>query len=519
MTEKTQENLKPRESSLTRPPVVVVMGHVDHGKTTLLDYIRKANVAGKEAGGITQAIGAYEIEHTNSAPSPSGSSNTKAPTQIGRKITFIDTPGHEAFTKMRSRGAQIADLAILVVAAEEGLKPQTKESIKILTDAKLPYIVAINKIDKPEANIEKVKNELTANGVPLEGYGGHISFEPVSAKTGENVDKLLDLILLAADYENLTFNPALPASGFILEAKLASRRGIEAVVIIKNGTLKQNDLISTPSAKGKVKILENFLDEKASELLPSSPALIIGFEKPPQVGEEFKTGSASELLDSQNGSQTRTLTTVSEKESSLRFIIKSSDQGSLEAISAIIRNLPCEKKVIVIDEGVGDITDGDVKNASATNAIILGFKNKISKAAQILADAQKVRVETSPIIYELVKLAEDILRKPEAAAIKGKLEILAVFNQAKLHKQLIGGKVLEGIMKNKANLEIFRLVESPTDSAETPAKLEEKLIGHGKILSVQAGKLEVNQVESGKECGLIVDSKVALQKGDSIIIK
>lgn len=487
MVANTNENLKPR------PPVVVVMGHVDHGKTTLLDYIRKSNVAAREAGGITQSVGAYEITHN------------------GRKITFIDTPGHEAFTKMRSRGATIADLAILVVAAEEGLKPQTKEVIKILNETKTPFVVAINKVDKPEANVERVKQELTTEGVLLEGYGGHISFEPISAKTGQNVGELLDLILLAADYENLTYNPEAEASGFILEAKVDPRRGMEVTAIVKNGKLKQGDEIITPTAKGKVKILENFQSERVSTLLPSSPALIIGFENLPQVGEEFQAGKKVDGSTVKSIAQIRGFSQAdAQDETAIKFIVKASDSGSLEALSAIMKSLPCERPVLILDESVGDIGDNDIKNAAASRAIIVGFKNKVSKSSKNLADIQKVRILTNDIVYHLIKDVEMILAKPEAAAVTGRLEVLAVFNQQKLQKQLVGGKVLDGVMKNRANFEIHRL---------NPENNEHHLVGHGKILSLESNKLETAQVEAGKECGLIVNSSQAIQKGDHIIIK
>ncbi len=489
----------------SRPPVVVVMGHVDHGKTTLLDYVRKSNVASKEAGGITQSVGAYEINHS------------------GRKITFIDTPGHEAFTKMRSRGASIADLAILVVAAEEGLKPQTKEVIKILNDTKTPFVVALNKIDKPEANIDRVKNELTAEGVLLEGYGGHISFEPISAKTGQNVNELLDLILLAADYENLTYSPEVEASGFILEAKVDPRRGMEVTAIVKNGTLRQGDDIVTASASGKVKILEDFLGEKSKELSPSSPALIIGFENLPQVGEEFTSGKniSTDSVNKIAAIANRGITQANaQDENAIKFIVKASDSGSLEALSAIMKSLPCEKPVLILDESVGDIGDNDIKNAAASRAIIVGFKNKVSKSSKNLADIQKVRIVTNDIVYHLIKEVEMILAKPEAAAVTGRLEVLAVFNQTKLQKQLVGGKVLDGVMKNRANVEIHRITPPSSDADPSkPVDTDPHLVGHGKILSLQSGKLEVQQVEVGKECGFIVNSSMAIQKGDHIIIK
>ena len=475
----------------SRPPVVVVMGHVDHGKTTLIDYIRKTNVAEREAGNITQSIGAYEIEHG------------------GRKITFIDTPGHEAFTKMRSRGANVADLAILIISATEGPKPQTLESIKILNESKTSFVVAINKIDDPGADINKVKNQLTEAGVLLEGYGGSVSFQPISAKKGDGVNDLLDLIILAADVEELTYSPTAPVSGFILEAKIDPRRGQEVSVVVKNGTLKQGGEISTVTAKGKVKILENFLGKPAKELLPSAPALIIGFEKLPKVGEEFFGGCDKFQLQSSTILAPTTEAVSPDDDTFIRIILKASDAGSLEALSAIIRALKSEKKVCILTEAVGDIADNDIKNAIASNAIVIGFKNKVAKQAKNLAEINEVKIITSEIIYDLVKTVEEILAKPIGPAVKGRLEILAVFNQTKASKQLVGGKVTEGIFKNKNSFEILRI--------DTEGK--EEMIGHGKILSLRSGKAEVNEVIAGNECGFIANSSNIINVGDYLVIK
>ena len=475
-----------------RPPIVVVMGHVDHGKTTLIDYIRKTNVAESEAGNITQSIGAYEIEHG------------------GRKITFIDTPGHEAFTKMRSRGANVADLAVLVVSATEGSKPQTLETIKILKETETPFVVAINKIDDPSADVNRVKNQLTEAGVLLEGYGGSTSYQPVSAKTGEGINELLDLIALVADVEELIFSPAAPSSGFILEAKIDPRRGQEVSVVIKNGTLRQGDEISTASAKGKIKILEDFKGESAKELFPSAPALIIGFEKLPIIGEEFHVGTDKVQLPTPNVQRPISGGASLSDESSVKIMLRASDAGSLEALSAIVKTLKSEKKIHLLSESVGDIADNDVKNAIASDAIIVGFKNKVAKQARNLAEINKIKIITSDVIYTLVKSVEEILAKPVAVAVTGRLEILAIFNQQKLAKQLVGGKVLEGVMKNRANFEIHRI---------NPETNELHLVGHGKILSLESNKIEAQQVEAGKECGFIVNSGQAIQKGDHIIIK
>lgn len=471
-----------------RPPVVVVMGHVDHGKTTLLDYIKKTSVAAREAGGITQSIGAYEITHGE------------------KRITFIDTPGHEAFGKMRGRGAHVADLAILVVAADDGVKPQTKEVIQILERTKTPFVVAINKIDKPGVDINKTKNDLTSHNVLLEGYGGNISWQGISAKTGEGVDELLDLVLLVAELENLTYEPSDPARGVIIEAKRDPRRGNEVMAIIMNGTLKVGDAIATETAHGKVKVLENFLGKKEKELTPSSPALIMGFEALPQAGEEFWVGEKKETEPSAKKTK-RTAAAPSTKQddkNTLKLIVSADVHGSLEAFLDLIKSIPTpEVKIEIIDEGIGEITDSHIRLAASFGALIIGFRTKASSGARTLALAQHVKIITSDIIYELVKKIEEeaeLIKKP---APKGVLEILATFSQ-KGSKQLVGGKVASGTIKNKTQVTIRR---------------NEQEIGRGKIVGLQHNKQDVTEVTQGKECGLMLDSDTTLEKGDMLIIR
>lgn len=497
------------DSSLQkRSPVVVVVGHVDHGKTTLLDYIRKTNVASKEAGGITQSIGAYEVTHG------------------GSQITFIDTPGHEAFSKMRARGARIADIAILVVAADEGVKPQTEESIKILKETNTPFIVVLTKIDKPNINIEKVKNELLSAGVLLEGYGGQVSFCGVSSKTGEGVNELLDLINLLGEMEDLTYNPKNPASGYILEARMSSRRGNEVSVIVKDGILRRGDKIYTETSFGKVKILENFLGKPVNQISPSSPAIIYGFEKLPQAGEEFFVGekklkpeAESEYLIFNKSSEQK----IQLKEKSdFNFVLKASDIGSLEAFSTIIENLkPQNKNIKIVHKSVGDITDGDVKLAVASQASIFGFKNKVTKTAQSLAENYNVKIIVSDIIYELVKAIEEFLTLSERQISTGELKVLALFNQKKLSEQLIGGKVMSGTFKLKANFEIRRGVFENASSIWNldDEKLRGEIVGFGRVLNLREGKKDIIQAEAGKEIGILVDSKTLIQVGDWLIIK
>ena len=543
-----------RPSREGRPPVIVVLGHVDHGKTTLLDYIRKTNVAARaaseggeprpvagreagpprlahfrsvvesEAGGITQSIGAYEITHQSrnnaeinaeergkiqreSAFSQRSSAEGDFTTG-SRKITFIDTPGHEAFSKMRTRGAKIADLAILVVAADDGVKPQTKESINILQESKTPFVVAINKIDKQGVDINNVKNGLTAEGVLLEGYGGNVSVQPISAKTGQGVKELLDLLLLAADLEDLKFNPRNPARGVILESKLESRRGIVATAIVKDGTLKVGDSIVAGGAHGKIKSLENFLGKKIKEAIPSMPVLISGFLSLPEVGEEFFVGEA-EAKDANQMRMMRKTTAIPEPKKGERIvnlILKADVSGSLEALSQIIQNLLRPEGVLlkILDQGVGEITDGDVKTAIPANAIIIGFKIKPTKAALNLAQAQRIKIITSDIIYELLKALELEFSNLGKTVIKGKLEILGVFGKKDAKQQIVGGRVLEGELINNSSVEIQR---------------RESVLGTGKILNLQQAKKDVGKVPAGSECGLLVDTEVMIKAGDHLILR
>ncbi len=517
--EKNKINPSASSGQVPRPPIVVVMGHVDHGKTTLLDYIRikcaKAApihrdeprpVAGREAGGITQSIGAYEIIHNPSADSGQA-----------KKITFIDTPGHEAFSKMRARGAHVADMAILIVAADDGVQPQTKESIKILEETKTPFIVAINKIDKPNADIERVKNDLMQNGVFLEGAGGNISWQKISAKHGEGINELLDLILLASEIENFTYNPDINASGIIIEAKLDSKRGITAIGIVKNGILKVGDGIATSSACGKIKILENFLGEKAEKLEPSAPFLILGFDGLPQIGEEFIGGNIKLLLKEKRivVKPKAEIKPVSKNGvPSLNIILKADVSGSLEALAEIIKNLKQETVTIkIIDKSVGEITDGDIKLAASNNAIIIGFNAKANRAVENMAKVQEIKLITSKIIYELVNMIEKEMKDIEKPAPLGEVEILATFSQkdkkpagseARLprRRQLVGGKVISGLIKNNISVKIIRAEEE---------------LGFGKITGLKSFKQEATQILAPNECGIMIESNIVINIGDKLV--
>ncbi|MBU6142130.1 GTP-binding protein [Patescibacteria group bacterium] len=480
MANETKEQLK-------RAPVAVIVGHVDHGKTSLLDYIRKTNIVGREAGGITQSVGAYEIEHD------------------GKKITFIDTPGHEAFSKMRERGAHVADVAILVVAADEGVKPQTKEALKAIIGSKTPFVVALTKIDKSGIDIDKTKNDLMTNGVFLEGYGGDVSYQGVSSKTGEGIGELLDLIVLASEVEDLSYDPEALASGMILETKLDKRRGNTVTVILKNGTLRRGDMIMTPSAKGKVKILENFLGKAVDELLPSSPAVIMGFEELPAVGEEFKAGKLSEkeLDEVVKKASTRVTGSGAKDEQTVRVILKADTAGSLEALNDLLRKIPIAKnqRLEIISQTVGEITDGDVKDALATGAFIIGFGSYPTRAAENLARVHDIMLLTDEIIYKLVEQIETMFKTMHEGNYQGELQILATFS-AKNRVQTIGGKVTKGRILTKAWLDIRR---------------DDAIIGKGKVVNLQQAKKDANVVSEGNECGLLFESDIIIQTGDILL--
>ncbi len=506
---------KESQNLIKRPPIVVIMGHVDHGKTTLLDYIRKTNVVAREAGGITQAIGAYEIIHTPHE-SRNGAELTRTDAEKNRresaphlresasKITFIDTPGHEAFSKMRAKGALAADLAVLVVGADDGVQPQTKEALRFIKEAKIPFVVAINKIDKQNADIEKAKQDLAQNEVFLEGYGGNVSWQAVSAKTGEGVNELLDLVILATELENLTYEKNGEGAGFILSSRRDAKRGVLAVGIVKNGLLETNQLIATASAKGKIKILEDFTGKNVKHLEPSAPALILGFETLPQIGEEFLSGpDALKIYKTEKETKTapKSAGEETENQTTINLILKTGETGSLAALKNTIAKLGAALPIKIVQSSVGDIYENDVKLAASTDAIVIGFKVKTDKAAFNLAKAQKIIIMNSEIIYALEKELKEYGEKLTLKEARA-LEILAVFGEAKGKERVVGGRVLFGPIKNQEAFEIWR---------------GQKLIGSGKILNLQSQKKDMAQVEAGVEAGLLAESADPIKIGDKLL--
>jgi len=497
-TDKKTTQLDPRlreDDMVARPPVVVVMGHVDHGKTTLLDYIRKANLASKEAGGITQAVGAYEIEVA--APPVAGSRP-----QEPRKITFIDTPGHQAFAKMRSRGTAIADIAILVVAADDGVNAQTKEAIEIIQKSGLPFVVAINKIDKANANIEKTKSDLAVAEVLLEGFGGSVSFQPISALTGEGVDALLDLVLLTAEVEEFTYDPNGPVEAYVLEAKKDPFSGVSVTAIVKNGTLRVKDEVQTTSTAGKIKGLKDFMGKSVKSATASSPVVISGFNDLPQVGEKI-VDLTVEVARPEVATASGERAEVAENR--INAIVKASDGGSLEAIvDALlkIKHPDEERGLSILHQGVGDITDGDAQLAVSTDSYLIGFKVKANVAANNVIRDRGLKVFQSDIIYKILEEVEEEFSGHKQQMVESELDILAVFDQTNHGAQVIGGKVVTGELKEQRDVEVQRRGEK---------------IGTGRITNLQCDKKEVNSVEAENECGVLFSSQMVVKKGDHLI--
>jgi len=483
---------------IPRPPIVVVMGHIDHGKTTLLDYIRKTEVAAGESGGITQHIGAYQASHN------------------GKQITFIDTPGHEAFSKMRSRGARVADVAVLVVAADDGVKPQTKESILAIKEAKIPFVVAINKIDKESANPEKTKNELASSEIFLEGSGGTVPFAEISAKTGKGVPQLLETILLLSELEDLKADPQKNAEGIIIESHLDSKRGVTATILIEDGTLKKNQFIVTGEAVAKTIIFEDFNGNPINSAGPSVPVLIVGFNSTPVVGSEFRSFlSQKEALEyvkiSKKENKKVYFTKKSEVElPEIGMVIKSDTAGSAEAIVGEIEKLKRDYfNLKILRAEVGDVSDGDIKLVgSSKNPLVIAFRVKISSSTKNLAEKVGVGVWSFDVIYDiydfLKEKIEDTLPAETTKKILGKAKILKIFPPpagGRGKSQIIGGKVLEGAIEKGSNFSILRRANK---------------VGDGKIDNLQIGKIDFQKTEAGREFGAKTVSSTEIVSGDEL---
>ena len=485
ITKKKTENLE------ARPPIVVVLGHVDHGKTTLLTAIKDFGVLEKESGGITQHIGAYQIEHQ------------------GKKITFIDTPGHEAFSQMRSRGAKVADVAVLVVAAEEGIKPQTKEVISHIKEFKIPVVVAMNKVDKPAANPEKVIGELAKEKIIVESQGGKIPSINISAKTGQGIDELLEILLLVAELEELKADSKKSALGVVIESYLDSQRGPTATLLVREGTLKKGDIVVCGDSYGRVRILEDFQGNSIKEALPSAPAVVIGLNQVPTVGERFNVEESEEKAKKKAKEYVGEEKKDAEEDEpkteakTLNIILKADVKGSLEAIEGTLRNIEQEEVSInILKSEVGDISESDIKLAYSTNSTIIGFRIKTSVFISNLAKRQGVKIKTFEVIYELVEEVKKGLSKllePEIVREElGKLKVIAIFRKEK-SRMIIGGKVTSGKVVNKTRIDVIRNKEK---------------IASGRITQLQHNKKDVPEVEKGKEAGILFEGEPIIEEGD-----
>ncbi|MBU1038868.1 translation initiation factor IF-2 [Patescibacteria group bacterium] len=489
-----------------RPPVVVVMGHVDHGKTTLLDAIRSANVAAYESGAITQHIGAYQVEAK------------------GRKITFLDTPGHEAFSSMRARGGRLADVAIIVVAADDGLQPQTLEAIEIAQKEKLPFLVAINKIDRETADIERVKKSLSEVNLLPEDWGGKTICVPISAKKNEGITEVLDMVLLLADLEKLQANPNRLAVGTVIEAKLDKGEGPVATVLVRTGTLKIGDLLIVGAIGGKVKGMRDFTGQVVKIATPAMPVRILGLKQTPQAGDIFKVVDNEEEVRAvlrkaprfqrspQVNDKQAVVVTEEEKEAdqsiSVNIILKTDVLGSREALLGSLSELSNDEvKVKVIKTALGSISEADIIQAEGSRAIVMGFNVPLQPAAQNLARTKKVFVQTYKVIYDLldeVKKQLNALLKPELVRHQlGVVEVIKIFRQTK-SEQIIGVRVVEGTVRAKTKIHLLRN--------------SQPVVGTWDLQEVRLGKEMVGEVGQGGECGLSLKGRVPLLVNDRLEI-
>ena len=493
----------PPESLKERPPVVTILGHVDHGKTSLLDAIRKTRVAAGEAGGITQHIGAYQVERD------------------GRKITFIDTPGHAAFTAMRARGAQVTDIAVLVVAADDGVMPQTIEAIGHAQAAGVPMIVAINKIDRPEADVDRVKQQLLEHNVVVEEYGGDVIAVPVSAVKGQGIDDLLEAINLVAEISELKANPNRAANGVVVEAELDTARGPVATVLVQGGTLRQGDALVVGEISGKVKAMFDDTGRRVKEAPPSTPVQVMGLEAVPEAGERFRAvkderearaiveerrraREAGEQVGPAHVNLDTLFTEISAgKIKELLVVLKADVRGTAEAIKSSVEKLSNDEvKVKVIYAATGPVSDSDVMLAEASNAIIVAFNIRIESSAKRRAESVGVEIRSYNIIYQLLedieKALKGMLEPVYQTVIDGHAEVRQIFKSSKVGN-IAGCYVLDGTIKRNGNVRVLRNKEE---------------VGRGRCEGLKRLKDDVREVNAGYECGVTLSGFDRFQVGD-----
>lgn len=494
-----------KEDLIVRPPIVTVMGHVDHGKTSLLDKIRKTDVVSGEAGGITQAIGAYQVSYND------------------KKITFIDTPGHEAFTEMRARGASVTDIVIIIVAADDGVKPQTKEAIDHAKAAKVPIIVAINKIDKPEANIERVMTELSEYGLTPESWGGDTIFNNISCKTGEGIDKLLENIILVSEMEDYEANPSRYAVGTVIESKLDKKIGVVATVLVQNGTLRLGDPVVVGTSCGKVRSLKDDKGKELTEASPSMPVEITGLSEVPSAGDRFmafETEKQAKNVAEKRKIRARQKDTnrsgmslddlfgaIKAGAKEISVVLKTDVNGSLEAIKQSLAKIDIDGvKVDVIRGGVGAITESDVVLAHASNAIIIGFNVRPSSSVIDSAKEYSVDIKVYDVIYKMIEDIENamkgLLDPVYEEVVIGEVEVRQLFRFSKIGI-IAGSYVKTGTVKNGANARVIR---------------DGIVVATTKIKSLQREKDQVKEVAKGMECGITLENFQDIKENDIIEI-
>ena len=494
-----------KNSIIKRSPIVCIMGHIDHGKSTLLDYIRKTNIVDTEAGGITQRISAYEVVH-------------KTPAGESERITFLDTPGHEAFGFMRSCGTSIADVAVLVVSAEEGVKKQTLEALRCITDSGIPFVIAINKIDRPGANVEKTKNSLVENEIYIEGYGGTIPYVPISAKTGQGVPELMDMILLVAEMADLKGDASKLAEGIVIEANLDKQKGITATLVIKDGHIENGMYVVSGDRIAPTRMMESFLGKKITEAIFSSPIRIIGFNKLPKVGGPFITFTnkkEAEKYISEEKEKEKNIpiknysadNNVDDSETNvIRIMIKTEAAGSIHAVEHEIDKIKSEKvKIKIIGAGIGNVSESDVKVSSGRNpAIILAFDVGVDSSAKDLAERSNVEIKKFDIIYKIAEwLVEEVEKRTPKTIVEevtAEIKVLKIFSTMK-DKHVLGGRVEKGTVFVGEEAKIMR---------------KDVEIGRGKIRDLQKEKNKVGEVREGVEFGCQFQSDVIPEPGDKL---
>ncbi len=488
-----------------RPPIVAVLGHVDHGKTSLLDAIRETNVVGKESGGITQHIGAYQVERN------------------GRKITFLDTPGHAAFEKMREQGAQVTDISLILIAADDGIKPQTVEAINHSKKAETPMIVVITKIDKPDSDINRIKTQMAELGLNPEEWGGDIPVAEVSAKNKEGLDDLLDLILIMADVKDFKADPGMPASGIVIETHIDYGKGPVATVLIKNGTLRVGDFVAVGETYGKIRSMESYGKKKIKEATPSMPAKISGLKGVPKISDLLQVfGDEKEAKSEvENIKRSKTISSLSkikkigveELSASMRnsekrelgIVLKADVRGSLDAIKEAFDKISTSEVCVKVVSGkVGPVNESDIAMAKSSDNIIIGFN--VSAPANILqmAKNEKVKIYSYKVIYELLddvkNLLSDLLPEETKELTLGKLKVLAIF-KSKKGQMVVGGEVKEGKIEKNTEAKVIRGKEE---------------IGRANIILVKREKEEAREAIVGSQCGISLDKELPIEEGDIV---